>query len=186
DSAIAVGTESTSVYQDTRGPRLSSSGQPFSPPRWTSHRASPCSRASRTMKARTCGSSRGAASSSRVSERVGIELAGADAHHAVQVPDEDLAVADLAGARRLHDRLDHGVELLVGDRDLELDLGQEVDHVLGAAVELGVALLATEALDLGGGDAGHAGLRQRLAHIVELERLDHRHDHLHRAASGAS
>src|SRR5690606_36698245 len=136
-------------------------------------------------KARTCGSSRGAASSSRVPERVGIELAGADAHHAVQVPDEDLAVADLAGPRGLHDRLDHGVELVVGDRDLELDLGQRVDHVLGAAVELGMADVASEDVALGGGDTGHAGLRQRLAHVVELERLHHRHDHLHRAASGA-
>src|SRR5690606_37993008 len=39
-------------------------------------------------------------------QRVAVQLAGADAHHPVQVPDEDLAVADLAGAGGLHHRLD--------------------------------------------------------------------------------
>src|SRR5690606_37331747 len=117
------------------------------------------------------------------SDRVGVQLAGADPHHLAQVPDEDLAVADLAGAGRLHDRLGHHLDLVVRHRDLQLDLGQEVDQVLGAAVELGMPLLAAEALDLGGGDAGHADLRQRLAHVVELERLDDGHDHLHRTAS---
>src|SRR3546814_1352510 len=92
----------------------------------------------------------------------------------VQLPDENLAVADLAGAGGLHHRLDHGVGLVVGDRDLELDLGQEIDHVLGAAVQLGVALLAAEALDLGDGDARHAGVGQRLSseeHTSELQSL---------------
>jgi len=42
-----------------------------------------------------------------------------------------------------------------------------------------VALLATEALDLGDRDAGDADLAQRLAHVVEFERLDDRHHHLH-------
>jgi len=60
-----------------------------------------------------------------------------------------------------------------------LIVGQEVDHVLGAAVELGVALLATEALDLGDGDAGDADFAERLADVVQLERLDDGHDHFH-------
>src|SRR5690554_3808469 len=117
------------------------------------------------------------------SERVGVQLPDADAHGALQRLHEDLAVADLAGVGRLEDRLDHRVELVVGHRDLELDLGQEVDHVLGPAVKLGVALLAAEPLDLGNRDAGHAGLGQRFAHVVEFERLDDRHDHLHHADS---
>ena len=61
---------------------------------------------------------------------------------------------------------------VVRDRGLDLDLGQEVDDVLGAAIELGVALLPAEALDLGDGDALHADRRQGLADLVELERLD--------------
>ena len=67
----------------------------------------------------------------------------------------------------------------VGDDQLDLDLRQEVDDVLGAAIELGVALLAAEALDLGDGEPGDADLGQRLADFVELERLDDGFDLLH-------
>ena len=49
---------------------------------------------------------------------------------------------------------------LVRDDDLDLHLRQEVDDVLGAAVELGVALLAAEALHLGDGHALDADARQ--------------------------
>src|SRR6476619_7557180 len=92
-------------------------------------------------------------------QRVAVHFTGADAHDALQVPDEDLAVANLAGTAGLHDRLDHGIGLLIGDGDFQLDLRQEIHDVLGAAIQLGVALLATEALDLGDGDAGHARIR---------------------------
>ena len=71
------------------------------------------------------------------------------------------------------------VEQVVLDRGLDLHLRQEVDDVLGAAVELGVALLAPEALDLGDGDALHADGRERFAHLVELERLDDGGDQFH-------
>ena len=40
--------------------------------------------------------------------------------------------------------------------DLDLDLGQEVHGVFGAAIDLGVALLAAEPLDLGDGHARDA------------------------------
>ena len=70
---------------------------------------------------------------------------------------EDLAVADLAGARGLHDRLDRALDQRVGHDHLDLDLRQEVDDVLGAAIELGVALLAAETLDFGDGEPGDAG-----------------------------
>ena len=46
----------------------------------------------------------------------------------------EVAVADLARVGRADDRLDHGLGLVVVDHDLELHLGQEVDHVLGAAI----------------------------------------------------
>ena len=45
--------------------------------------------------------------------------------------------------------VDAALDLAVLDHHLDLHLGQEVDHVLGAAVQLGVPLLAAEALDLG-------------------------------------
>ena len=39
--------------------------------------------------------------------------------------------------------------LVVPHQHLELDLGQQVHHVLGPAIELGVSLLTAEPLDLG-------------------------------------
>src|SRR5687767_13528995 len=106
------------------------------------------------------------------SKRRRIGLAGADADDFLKIEHEDLAVADLAGVRRLLDRLDRLFEQLRLDRRLDLHLREEVDDVLGPAVELGVAFLAAEALDLGDGDPLHADRRERFAHLVELERLD--------------
>ena len=72
-----------------------------------------------------------------------------------------------------------GSTMVVGDHDFDLDLGQEIDHVFGAAIQLGVALLPAEALDFGHGQAGDADFGQRLAHFVEFERLDDGFDFLH-------
>src|SRR6185437_16183059 len=115
-------------------------------------------------------------------ECVVVQFAGTDADDLIQRADEDLAVADLAGARGRLDRFEHAVELVVGHGHLQLDLGQEVDHVLGTAIELGMALLATETLHLGHGDALHADFGECLAHIVQFERLDDRHDQFHEAS----
>jgi hypothetical protein len=46
------------------------------------------------------------------------------------------------------------------DDDLDLHLGQEIDDILGAAIQLGMPLLTTEALDLRDGQAGNADFRQ--------------------------
>src|SRR5690606_16616736 len=113
------------------------------------------------------------------SERIGVDLAGADADDLVERDDEHLAVADLAGARGAGDGLERGVEHLVRHRGLDLELGQEVDDVFGAAVQLGMALLPAEALDLGDGQARHAGIAEGFAHLVELERPDDGDDQFH-------
>src|SRR4029078_3749484 len=60
------------------------------------------------------------------------------------------------------------------------------DAVLGAAVQLGVAALPAEALRLGHRDALHADVRDGLADVIELERLDDRGDQLHRGFRNAS
>ena len=93
-------------------------------------------------------------------EALARDAAGADADRFLDRRDEDLAVADAAGLGRLADRLDGALDQSVGQDDLQLHLGQEVDHVLGAAVELGMPLLTAEALDLGYGDALNADFRQ--------------------------
>src|SRR5690606_37688079 len=113
------------------------------------------------------------------SDRVVAGLAGADPDRLFDVEDEDLPVADLSGARRGLDRLDGPLDELVGHGGLDLHFRQEIDDVFGAAVQLGVALLAAEALDLGDRDALDADRGQRFADLVELERLDDRGDQFH-------
>src|SRR5215207_6750563 len=97
------------------------------------------------------------------SNRFDARLAGADAHRLCELDHEDLAIADLAGARHVRNRLDHLLRDRVVDRELDLGLRQEIDAVLGATVQLGVAALPAEALHLGHRDALHADVRDGLA-----------------------
>src|SRR5262249_51624394 len=96
---------------------------------------------------------------------------------------EDLPVPDAARLGRGQDRLDHAAHQIVRHHDLELDLGDQVHRVFGAAVELGVALLPAHALHFAHGEAGHAGLAEGVLHRVELEGLDDRLDQLHTPAT---
>src|SRR5579864_9524639 len=112
-------------------------------------------------------------------QRGGVGLAGADAHRVIEPEDEDLAVADLAGLRRRRDGVDDLVDLIGGAGDFQLDLRQEAHGVFGAAIDFGVALLAPVALHLGDGQSLNADLGQRVADLVELERLDDGHDDFH-------
>ena len=48
----------------------------------------------------------------------------------------------------------------VSHRDFDPRLRHEIDHVLRAAIQLGMAALASESLDLGNGHAGYADLGQ--------------------------
>src|SRR6478735_6423455 len=82
------------------------------------------------------------------SDRLGTLLAGAQPDDLVDGEDPELAVADLAGHRPVPDRLDHVVHQCVVDHHLDAQLGQQVDAVLGAAVDLGVPALATGARHL--------------------------------------
>src|ERR1700758_5111344 len=81
------------------------------------------------------------------SEGRGIGLAGADANRMVEVDDEDLAVADLSGFRGRGDGIDGLVDLIRGDSDLDLDLGQETHGVFSTAINFRMALLAAISLD---------------------------------------
>nr|GFB21052.1 hypothetical protein [Tanacetum cinerariifolium] len=103
---------------------------------------------------------------------VGIGFAGTDADGLFQIDHEDLAVTDLAGVGRFGYRFDNAVQILVVDRNIDLHLGEEVDYIFRTAVELGVALLTSEAFDFSNRDALHADFGQRLAYVVQLERLD--------------
>src|SRR5262249_48717649 len=79
---------------------------------------------------------------------LGAALAGADADAIVERQDKDLAVADLAGLRRargVHDGFDGGLDEGVVDADLQLQLGEQADLELGAAIDFGVAALPAAA-----------------------------------------
>jgi hypothetical protein len=64
-------------------------------------------------------------------ERIGAGLAGADADDLFEFEHENLAIADLAGVRGFLDRFDHLVEQFGLDGGFDLDLGQEIDDILG-------------------------------------------------------
>src|SRR5215813_10746156 len=112
-------------------------------------------------------------------ERIGAGLAGADADRLLDAGDEDLAVADLAGAGRLADRLDRTLDHGVVDHDLDLDLGQEAHRVLGPTIDLGLAFLPTEASHFAHRQTLDAERRQGIPHLFQLERLGNRHDQFH-------
>src|SRR5690349_18258028 len=79
------------------------------------------------------------------SDRVRAGFTRADADRPLDSRYKNLAIADAAGLRGLHDRLDRTVDHVIGQHDLDLHLRQEIDDVFGAAIELGMALLAAEA-----------------------------------------
>src|ERR1700730_3960839 len=112
-------------------------------------------------------------------ERVAVGLAGADTQRMVDRGHEDLAVADLPGARVRGDDGNRLVRKVRGDRDFDAQLGQKIHDIFGAAIDLGVALLAAIALDLGNRHAVHTDGRQRLADLVKLEGVDDRDDEFH-------
>src|ERR1700726_3037637 len=97
----------------------------------------------------------------------------------VEVDDEDLAVADLSGFRRRRDGVNGLVDLVRGDRDLDLDLGQEAHRVFSAAVNFGVALLPAISLDFRHRETVNANGGQGVTDFFELEWLDDRHNDFH-------
>src|SRR6266702_2071455 len=106
-------------------------------------------------------------------------FAGSDADGFLDVGHEDLAITDAPGLGRAADGVDGPLDEVVADHDLDFDLGQEVDDVLGAAIKLGMTLLTSEALGLRDRDALKSYFLERLFHLVELERLDDGFDLLH-------
>src|SRR5882757_217347 len=92
----------------------------------------------------------------RVSQSGVVGLAGTNADDALDIGDEDFAVANLTRLGRLHDGFDDLVDQVAAYCDLDAGLGYEIDHVLGAAIQLGVASLPAEALHFGDGHARNA------------------------------
>src|SRR6201999_4453620 len=88
-----------------------------------------------------------------VLDRVEPGFTGPDADGLLDIGHENLAVADPPGLRGAPDRVDGALDELVGNDDLDLHLGQEVDDVFRAPVQLGMALLTPETLGFRDRDA---------------------------------
>src|SRR3954468_14552628 len=93
----------------------------------------------------------------------------------VEVDDEDLAVADLAGLGSGGDGVDGLVDLIGGHGDLDLDLGQEAHGIFGAAIDFRVTLLAAITFDFRHRETVNANGGQGIPDFFELEWLDDRH-----------
>src|SRR5919107_5254966 len=113
------------------------------------------------------------------SKGIDIGLAGADADCLFERRDEDLAVADLPCAGCGRDRLDHLRDQLGGDRYLDLQLRQEAHGIFGAAIDFRMTLLPSISFDFSHGKPVHAKSGERVAHLLQLERLDDRHHDFH-------
>ncbi len=104
----------------------------------------------------------------------------ADADGIFDCTDENFAVADLTGFGSLNNRIDRGRNLRISENNFDLNLGEEIDSVLTAAINLRVALLPPESFDLADGHSLNPNFRQCFLNIFQFERLDNRLDFLHR------
>src|SRR5687768_6897065 len=109
-----------------------------------------------------------------------VALARADADGHVDRCHENLSVADVPRLCRSHHHVRHLLDEVVGHHDLDLDLGEEIDRVLPAPVQLRVALLAPEAPHLRHRHADDPDTGEGFLHVVQLERLDDGLDLFHR------
>src|SRR5262249_50604301 len=86
----------------------------------------------------------------------------ADTDGFVDSGEKNLAVADPPRFRRPGDGLDGAIHSVVRQHCLDLDLGQEVDGVLVAAIDLRVTLLPAVTPHVGDGHAVDTDLLQRV------------------------
>src|SRR5262245_2860890 len=108
----------------------------------------------------------------RASDGVVALLARAHPGHAVEGHAPDLAVADLPGAGGHRDDVDDLLGVDRRDDDVEPNLGDELDGVLGAPEDLALAALAAVALQLADRQAEHACVAQGFLHLLELVGFD--------------
>jgi hypothetical protein len=76
------------------------------------------------------------------------------------------------------------LDQFIGNHYFDLNLGQEVHNVLGAAVQFGMALLPTKSLGFGDGNALQSDFLKRFFDLVELEWLDDGFDFFHGSPPG--
>src|SRR5215510_9877960 len=113
------------------------------------------------------------------SDRILTVLAGADAYRFIDREDEYLSVAEFARAGGLDNRVDSVLDDLVVEDDFNLQFRHEFNLVFAAPVDLGVALLPSEAFYLADGHALHAERLQRVFDAFEQVRTNDRFNLFH-------
>src|ERR1700722_1648781 len=106
-------------------------------------------------------------------------VTGPDADHFFKCRDKDFAIANFPGPRPFSDGLQNSGNQLIRRQDRDLYFGQEVNRILGAAVNLGMTLLTAEAPYLGYGYSLHADTVEALLYFIQLVRSDDRINALH-------
>src|ERR1700730_8348227 len=107
----------------------------------------------------------------------------ANADRVVDPGEKNFTVADFPGARRRHDRLHCLFHHVVYQDHLQLDLGDEVNGIFAAAVELRMAFLPAMSASFEHGHALDTDFMKRGFHCFQLRSLDHRFDLCHRFSS---
>src|SRR5437867_3480533 len=102
-----------------------------------------------------------------------------DANRFRNFKDKNLAVTDLARARRGGESPDNFVRTAVGHNHFEFDLRKKVYVVFLTSIDLLVTFLPPMTANFADGHAVYAGCLERLFHFFQLERLDNRFDFFH-------
>jgi hypothetical protein len=103
----------------------------------------------------------------------------ADTNSFFDIRDEHFAVADFAGLGGFDDRGQGSVFLRIANDEFDFDLGQEIHCVFAAAIDFGMSLLTTEALDFANRHAFDTDFAQGVFDLFELEWFDDRFNFLH-------
>src|SRR5882672_9500761 len=89
-------------------------------------------------------------------KRFAARFAGANPDRFIDGGNEDLPVADLARLSHFDDRGNSRLHLGVLDNKFDLNLRDEIDPILSAAIHFGMAFLPAETANLGDGHARSA------------------------------
>src|ERR1043166_867519 len=92
---------------------------------------------------------------------------------------EDFAIANLSSLCRPDDGRDRGFHAVVRDHHLDLDLGEEIDRVFAATIDLRVTFLTTEALNFAHRHAFNAHVSEGILNLFQFERFYDCFDFLH-------
>lgn len=103
----------------------------------------------------------------------------ADADDFLHIGNKYLAIPDFARPRGSDNGVNGVLDPVIRQNDFNPDLGQKIDRVFAAPVNLSVPFLAAEALDFGDGHAFDSDLGQGVFDFLQFKRLDNRVDFFH-------